>query len=180
MVSATEVMKTIFGMGQKASSIVVVNIRLPRIIAAAVAGWGLSISGMAMQTLLKNPLGSPFTLGISQAAAFGAALAIVVMGGGGLSGAGGSLVPVAALVTAFHGVVAFVGLLAPHMAKRLCPGAEHRILLMFSSVLGAQLLLAADTADRVLVGSGALPVGVLTSFMGVPLFLYLLIRRNRP
>jgi iron complex transport system permease protein len=43
-------------------------------------------------------------------------------------------------------------------------------------MLGAVLLLLADTLGRLLVGSGTLPVGVLTSFMGAPLFLYLLLR----
>jgi iron complex transport system permease protein len=82
---------------------------------------------------------------------------------------------VAALVTAFHGVIAFLGLLAPHIAKRLV-GGDHRILIPFSCVIGAFLLLAADTVGRTVVGSGTLPVGVLTSFMGAPLFLYLLIK----
>lgn len=82
---------------------------------------------------------------------------------------------VAALATAFHGVIAFLGLLAPHIGRRLV-GADHRLLAPFSGLIGALLLLAADTGGRLLVGSGTLPVGVLTSFMGAPLFLYLLMR----
>jgi len=82
---------------------------------------------------------------------------------------------VSALATAFHGVIAFVGLIAPHMARRLV-GDDHRLLIPFSSVLGALLLLTADTLGRVLIGSGALPVGVITSFLGAPMFLYLLVR----
>jgi iron complex transport system permease protein len=81
---------------------------------------------------------------------------------------------VSALVVAFHGVIAFLGLLAPHIGRRLV-GADHRVLLLHSCVLGALLLLSADTIGRILIGSGTLPVGVLTSFMGAPLFLYLLI-----
>jgi iron complex transport system permease protein len=79
----------------------------------------------------------------------------------------------AALVTCFHGVIAFLGLLAPHIGRRLI-GPDHRLLIPYSCLLGALLLLLADTVGRVVVGSGTLPVGVLTSFMGAPLFLYLL------
>ena len=82
---------------------------------------------------------------------------------------------VAALVTAFLGVIAFLGLLAPHIGRRLV-GGDHRFLIPHSCVIGSLLLLIADTVSRTLVGSGTLPVGVLTSFMGAPLFLYLLIR----
>jgi iron complex transport system permease protein len=81
----------------------------------------------------------------------------------------------ASLATALHGVIAFLGLLAPHIGRRLI-GADHRFLIPYSCLIGALLLLLADTAGRLIVGSGTLPVGVLTSFMGAPLFLYLLIR----
>ncbi|MFV0420673.1 FecCD family ABC transporter permease [Oleidesulfovibrio sp.] len=58
------------------------NIRLPQALAAVVSGAGLAVAGAAMQSILRNPLGSPFTLGISHAAAFGAALSVMVLGGG--------------------------------------------------------------------------------------------------
>ncbi len=311
-----KVIAALFGQTDGSAGIVIWNIRMPRIVAAIVAGWGLGVSGAVMQCLLKNPLGSPFTLGISHGAAFGAAFAIVFLGAGGVQygtlrttaasllnvynvyavtlfafagamittfiilllarmrqmapesiilagvalsslfmsgtiliqycatevelasivfwtfgdvsrsnwneiaimtvattvgtayfilkqwdfnalsagedvakGLGvevertrmwGMLVAalVAALVVAFHGVIAFLGLLAPHIGRRLV-GADHRVLLLHSCVLGALLLLVADTIGRVVVGSGTLPVGVLTSFMGAPLFLYLLIGGRR-
>ncbi len=311
--STLKVIRALLGYEEGAAGIVIWNIRMPRIVAAIVAGWGLAISGVAMQCLLRNPLGSPFTLGISHGAAFGAALAIVVLGGGvaqssvlrttastlvfvedvfsvtffaflgamaatlvilalsrmkrlspgsiilagvalsslfvsgtiliqyfateveiativfwtfgdvsrsswqeiGVMTAASAVVTVyfvlnrwklnalssgedvakgigvdvekvrlwgmlmaalvAALVTAFHGVIAFLGLLAPHIARRMV-GADHRLLIPFASIVGALLLLLADTAGRILIGSGTLPVGVLTSFMGAPLFLYLLTR----
>lgn len=311
--SVLEVLHALLGHEEGAAGIVIWNIRMPRIVAAIVAGWGLAISGVAMQCLLKNPLGSPFTLGISHGAAFGAALAIVVVGAGaaqssvlrttasslvfieslfsvtffaflgaisatlvilalsrmkrlspgsiilagvalsslfvsgtiliqyfateveiativfwtfgdvsrsswqeiGLMTAASVVVTfyfvmnrwnlnalssgeevakgigvevervrlwgmlmaalMAALVTAFHGVIAFLGLLAPHIARRMV-GADHRLLIPYSCIVGALLLLLADTAGRILIGSGTLPVGVLTSFMGAPLFLYLLVR----
>ena len=306
--SLTDVVEALAGVGQGRAGIVVWYIRLPRIVAAVVSGCGLGLTGMVMQSLLKNPLASPFTLGISQGAAFGAAFAIVILGLGGLGpsapaqSAGASMVTVtlsafigamaatavilmlarfrkmspesvilagvalsslftsgtiliqffaseveiatvvfwtfgdvarsswpeiallsmvtlgvllfflwnrwnlnalaagedearslgvnvdrlrligmflaalvAALVTSFHGVIAFLGLLAPHIARRLA-GGDHRFLIPFSCLVGALLLLAADTVGRLLVGSSSLPVGVLTSFMGAPLFLFLLIK----
>ena len=310
--SPFKVIAALLGQTEGSASIVIWNIRMPRIVAALVAGWGLGVSGAVMQCLLKNPLGSPFTLGISHGAAFGAAFAIVFLGAGGvqygaLRTTAASLLSVynvyavtffafigamittftilllarmrqlgpesiilagvalsslfvsgtiliqyfatevelasivfwtfgdvsrsnwneigimtvatvvgtayfvvkqwdfnalsagedvakglgvevertrlwgmfmaalvSALVVAFHGVIAFLGLLAPHIGRRLV-GADHRLLLPYSCVLGALILLLADTIGRVLVGSGTLPVGVLTSFMGAPLFLYLLI-----
>ncbi|MDR2642127.1 MAG: iron ABC transporter permease [Planctomycetaceae bacterium] len=60
---------------------IILNIRLPQSIAALLAGAGLSIAGATMQGVLRNPLCSPFTLGISSAAAFGAALTLLVVGG---------------------------------------------------------------------------------------------------
>jgi iron complex transport system permease protein len=62
--------------------IIIWNIRLPQALSAMVAGAGLSVSGAVMQSILRNPLGSPFTLGISHAAAFGAAFAVMVLDSG--------------------------------------------------------------------------------------------------
>ncbi len=292
-----DVLLALTGSAKGAAGVVITHIRMPRVIAAIVCGWGLSLSGLCLQSLLKNPLASPSTLGISQGAAFGAATAIVFLGtkvysvtvfafGGAmaatlvvlvLSGlkrlspgavilAGVALSSlfvsatiliqylatetqlamvvfwtfgdvarsswreiglmagvvflvslylmmlrwdlnalasgeetakglgvnvekirvtgmlaaalVSAMATAFHGVIAFVGLIAPHMARRLV-GDDHRLLIPFSAVLGALLLLTSDTLGRILIGSGALPVGVVTSFLGAPMFLYLLIREYR-
>ena len=147
-------------------------------------GWGLSLSGLSIQSLLKNPLGSPSTLGISQGAAFGAAAAIVLFGQQMVSvtvcafAGAMAVIMVASLATAFHGVIAFVGLIAPHIARRLV-GADHVLLIPFSAIIGALLLLGADTIGRTLIGFGALPVGIITSFMGAPMFLCLLIRGYR-
>ncbi|GAO31927.1 iron(III) dicitrate transport system permease protein [Geofilum rubicundum JCM 15548] len=59
---------------------IVFKIRLPRILAAVLAGAALSVSGAVIQTVIRNPLGSPYTLGLSAASMFGAALAIVTLG----------------------------------------------------------------------------------------------------
>lgn len=280
------------------------NVRLPRVIAAIVAGGGLAIAGAAMQTVLRNPLGAPYTLGISQAAAFGAACSIVVLniGSAGLSQFGdfgpylttisafvasmvatgvilllvtyrratpetmiltgvamGSLftagmttiqyfasdtevativywtfgdvgratwgqvavmtavvVPallyfvrngwnydvldagtqtakslgvdveslrirgmamasvVTATIISFVGIIGFVGLVAPHIV-RMVIGGNERYLLGASAVLGAILLVAADTLARTVVSPVVLPVSILSSFLGAPLFIYLVI-----
>jgi iron complex transport system permease protein len=311
--SLGSIVRALLGMEGGPQRTVVWSIRMPRIAAAIAAGCALGLSGVATQSLLRNPLASPFTLGISQGAAFGAAFSIVALGAGGMrvsalrtadvSGftihsvyavtlfaflgaivatliilllarlrkmspeaiilAGVALASlftsgtiliqyfatdteiatvvfwtfgdvarsswqeigllaavtamaifyfllnqwnlnaiatgedsaqalgvevahvrlmgmflaalVAALTTAFHGVIAFLGLLAPHIGRRLV-GGDHRLLIPYACVIGSILLLAADTFGRLLVGSGTLPVGVLTSFMGAPLFLYLLLR----
>ena len=65
----------------------ILNIRLPQALAAILAGAGLAISGATMQGVLRNPLSSPMTLGISNAAAFGAAMALFI-GGGSVMGTG--------------------------------------------------------------------------------------------
>ncbi|MBM9518754.1 iron ABC transporter permease [Desulforhopalus vacuolatus] len=82
-ISLTDVVSSLIGLEtSKKIEIIVWNIRLPQAISAMVAGAGLALSGAVMQSILRNPLGSPFTLGIAHAAAFGAALGVMVLGGG--------------------------------------------------------------------------------------------------
>ena len=280
---------------------IVWSLRLPRIAMAIVAGAGFAVSGAAMQGILRNPLVSPFTIGISSGAGFGASLAIV-MGFGILSSgqylvignafffailstalvygvarlrgvspetlilagialmylfsastsmlqyvatehqlqgvvfwlfgslasatwkslsivtlvfvisfpllmkyawdlnalAAGDEVAVslginagrvrmavmilASLITAtiicFTGIIGFVCLVAPHIT-RMMTGGDHRFLIPFSSIVGAILLLAADTVGRTVMAPAELPVGIVTAFIGVPMFLYLLITKRR-
>ena len=78
----SEVIKVLFGQGTELSQLVVMNIRLPRIVAAILVGAILAVSGAVMHCVLRNPLASPSTLGVSHGAAFGAALGIIVFGGG--------------------------------------------------------------------------------------------------
>lgn len=292
--------------GGGASGMVIWNMRLPRVLAALLVGGGLALAGAAMQTLLRNPLASPFTMGVSHGAMFGASLAIFILGSGGAESTGrillnnpystalfaflGSLLGVfvvltlaslrglspeamilagvamsamftagttllqyfadeiqlasmvywsfgdlgraswreigvigitlgtalmyfilrswdlnaiesgddiasslgvnvervrivgtllASLITAvsvaFVGIIGFIGLICPHMV-RLLIGSDHRFLLPSSVLLGALLLLVSDTFSRTILSPTILPVGIITSFMGAPLFVYLLIR----
>ncbi|MFP4257493.1 MAG: FecCD family ABC transporter permease [Desulfovermiculus sp.] len=290
--------------------IIVWNIRLPQALTAIVAGAGLSVAGAAMQCILRNPLGSPFTLGISHAAAFGAALSVMLIGSGisfgdgdaghtanpylttsaafvfSLAAAGviigisrirgatpevmvltgvalgalftagtmflqffaddqelaamvfwtfgdtsradwgelailagicaisfvffviqawsynaidagdetakglgvrvervrmvGMLVAslVTAVIIAFLGIIGFVGLVVPHMVRRLI-GSDHRFLLPASILGGGLLLLLSDTVARLLIAPHVLPVSVLTAFLGAPVFIVLILRGRR-
>lgn len=79
------VIRTLCGLPvEQRLEIIIWHIRLPQVLTACVAGAGLAGAGAAMQAILRNPLGSPFTLGISHAAAFGAALAVMLLGATGL------------------------------------------------------------------------------------------------
>ncbi|MFO7713667.1 FecCD family ABC transporter permease [Desulfosarcina sp.] len=79
------VMRVLSGMDADARfQTIIYDIRLPHALAALLAGAGLSAAGAAMQSILRNPLGSPFTLGLSQAGAFGAAFAVMLMGTGAM------------------------------------------------------------------------------------------------
>jgi iron complex transport system permease protein len=287
---------------------ILLNIRLTRIVSALLGGAALSVSGSIMQIILRNPLGSPFTLGISQAAAFGAAFAVVFLGGANthssafdsldilqpytitlsaffwsllctalvllianrkgsgaeimvLAGiAAGSLfsagtaafqyiaddvelstivfwtfgdigrtswpeffilllvfcicflyfisrlwayaalgsgdelarslgvrvkrlrilsMAAASLLTAvtvsFFGIIAFVGLVVPHITRRMIR-IEEKQLIPLTTLFGALFLLMADSLSRLIISPLILPVGIITSFIGAPLFIYLLLK----
>jgi iron complex transport system permease protein len=307
--SVKDVMKTLIGQGEERFRIIVWNIRMPRILSAMIAGIGLSVAGCVTQSILRNPLASPFTLGISQGAAFGAAVAIILFGAGSttnpdsviinnpylvvifafLGAMGSTLVVlmlaknfrvtpeamvlagvalgslfsaitmilqyfaddvkvasivfwtfgdlgraswrdltimsvvvgislayfmlnrwnynaldsgeetakglgvevektrfygmfmsslVAAVITSFVGIIGFVGLVGPHIMRRLI-GGDHRFLIPASSAIGALILLASDTIGRTIISPVVLPVGAITSFLGAPVFLYVLSRGYR-
>lgn len=76
-------------------------------------------------------------------------------------------------VTATTGIIGFVGLIAPH-AVRLVAGPDHRVVLPASALLGAALVLAADSVARTVAKPAELPLGVLTAAIGVPMFLFML------
>ena len=77
-----EIIRTLMGKGESLSQTAIISIRLPRVIAAILVGAALASAGAVMQCVLRNPLASASTLGVSQGAAFGAAMGIVVFGGG--------------------------------------------------------------------------------------------------
>lgn len=281
--------------------VIVWDVRLPSALMALLVGVALSLAGAEMQTILNNPLASPFTLGVSSAASLGAALAIVLGIGlpgipagwlvtgnaflfafasvlllqsvASLRGAGvdslvlfgialvfafnalvalvqfvasadalqqlvfwgmGSLsrvtwqaigvLGVVVLVTfpfsvaaswkltalrlgedrarslgvdvgrlrfaslfrisllaatsvAFVGTIGFIGLVGPHIA-RLLIGEDHRFFLPASALTGALVMALADIASKTIVPGIVLPIGIVTSLVGLPVFFALILRRR--
>ncbi len=82
-----------------------------------------------------------------------------------------------AAAVAVSGVIGFIGLVVPHLI-RMWLGSDHRAVIPGSVLAGAFLLLIADTAARTLVAPAEMPVGLLTSILGAPWFLWLIFRRG--
>ena len=93
-----------------------------------------------------------------------------------------AVIAVASLLTAaavlLGGIIAFVGLLVPHIV-RLIVGPEHGRLLLLSAICGASYLIIADAFARIVIAPSELPVGIVTAFLGGPVLLYLLRRSKR-
>ena len=299
-----EVVSTIFmpGSAEVSTRVIVWDIRMPIALMAVAVGAALSIAGAEMQTILNNPLASPFTLGISAAAGFGAALALVLglsvipFAGvflvsanafvfaiiasmiifflSGLRGVTietmvllgialvflfssllallqyiaseqalqqvvfwtlGSLVKatwpkigiacavllitiplfvkqvwtltalrlgddkahslginvrkvrlqvliavsiLAAAAVAFVGTIGFVGLVGPHVARMLV-GEDQRFFLPMSAITGAILLSASSIVSKMITPGAIFPIGIITSLVGVPFFLSLILAKRR-
>lgn len=274
---------------------VIWDIRLPRILMALLCGAALSTGGVAMQGILRNPLVSPYTLGISAASAFGASIAIItgrynlvipcafltsltavsfvlilaykrgmnsqslILSGiavmyafsagtsllqylatqdqlarivfwlmGSLSSttwnqvkitailslivlpiiysfswklniinagdetAGslgvnttavlfiivGTVTLISSIIVSFTGVIGFIGLAAPHIA-RLLVGSDYKVLFPATALTGSFLLIISDTIARSLLGNTELPIGIITSLIGVPFLISILLNRNK-
>ena len=289
-----------FGTSEWWDDYIVWDVRLPRVVIASVAGASLAICGAAVQSLMNNPLASPYTLGISSGACFGAVLAIVagfsfsssvgtygitsnafifgmlpvavvliisksirmtpvtlILVGVAISQFFGSLstlvmmnadegslqaaylwqvgtlsnavwadlplmfillimgsvalmifswkfnvltlgddsakslgvdankfritmMVILALMTmsvvSYTGIIGFVGMIAPHIV-RFVIGSDNKFVLPASMIIGAIILLSADTISRMVVVE-SIPVGAVMSFIGGPIFIYLVIKRN--
>ena len=311
--SFSDALNALFGNGQNNYIVIMQKIRLPRAIAALLVGAGLSIAGLIMQTCLGNDMASPSTLGVSNAATFGANLAIIGFAGGFLV-TGNNLnnimansnvystsivafifsfvsvlitlglckikslsketvilvgVAMGAIWTAFTsllqffatdvslsaavvwsfgdlsratykvdliiaiilvlsyiffslfknhynamlsgddvaksvgvrveglrfisllitsiivaicianiGIIGFIGIICPHIAKRIF-GYNHKYTIPASIFLGSILLLLSDTLARIIGNGTRIPVGIITSIIGAPFFLYIIFRRKR-
>ena len=81
----------------------------------------------------------------------------------------------AASAVTLSGTIGFVGLIVPHVARRMV-GSDARYVLAASALLGAALTIAADALSRTLLAPAEIPIGVLLAFIGVPAFLYLYLR----
>lgn len=300
----------LFNVGEASTVSIVQKIRLPRSLGAVVVGATLSLSGLLMQSVLNNPMASPATLGISNAASFGANVGIMALSGVGLAGIGNFTIAaqspwlvslfallfsficlglvlllssfakfkpstvvligigfssfflalttllqyfaddvslsavtnwafgnlerlnfvqisiiggiavislivssclsykfnalqggetlarsmgvrttsirlvalfLASLMTAvsvcFCGIIGFIGIMAPQCLKRII-GNNMKVLIPFSFLGGACLLLVCDIFTRLIGGGTSLPVGAITSLLGVPVFIILLFSRK--
>jgi len=82
-----------------------------------------------------------------------------------------------ATIVSFTGTIGFIGLVAPHLV-RMAIGTDNKILVPTSGIIGALLLVVSDTVARTIMSPIILPVGSVTSFLGVPLLLYLVLRKK--
>jgi len=81
-------------------------------------------------------------------------------------------------VVSIAGIIGFVGLIVPHIARMMAKSGKHKNLVIYTAFTGSILLLICDDLSRTLFGGAEIPVGVFTSLLGVPFFLYLLIKRR--
>ncbi|MDR3092225.1 MAG: iron ABC transporter permease [Clostridiales bacterium] len=293
----SEVFQGLFGSPNDAARQIMLNVRLPRLLAGAMAGAALAVSGVILQTILSNPLAAPGIIGVNAGAGLFAAAAMALLPGafwavpvsaflgalltvllvyGAARAAGASrttlilsgvavsslmtagintllslypdilrglrdfqtggfagvsirqLLPAGVVITiglltalffggelsvlslgedsaralglnaglfrflflglaaalagaavSFSGLLGFIGLIVPHMAKLLLPNGGKRMFIGTSAIMGAAFLTLCDTAARTLFSPGELPVGVLAAYLGVPLFMWLLYRDRR-
>lgn len=136
---AGEILRSLAGLEvDPRHQIIIHNIRLPQALAALLAGAGLAVAGAAMQSILRNPLGSPFTLGLSQAGAFGAALAMLLLGNISLPGlqAGAMAIRAPWLTTLFAFLACLAASLVIIAIARL-RGASPEVMVLSGVALGS-------------------------------------------
>jgi iron complex transport system permease protein len=80
---------------------------------------------------------------------------------------------ITSLAVSICGIIGFTGLMMPHIARRLV-GPDHRLFLPVSVLMGAAFLLLCDIFSKIIIAPGEVPIGVITSFIGVPFFIYIL------
>ena len=86
-------------------------------------------------------------------------------------------VALAAASVSVSGAIGFVGLIAPHMTRRLV-GETHKYVIPIAALIGAVLVLTADTLGRLILQPAEIPTGVVVAIIGAPYFLYLLAKLN--
>ena len=84
---------------------------------------------------------------------------------------------ITAVCVSFLGVIGFVGIICPHVTKKLL-GQDHRVTIPVSCLSGSMLLLLADTVSRSMGNGSALPVGAITSLLGAPFFIAIIFSRK--
>ena len=147
-----------------------------------------SMGSLAGASWLKLALAAPFILPVLLLAPrLGAGLNALALGEAAARHIGHPVQRIKALTvlavaaatgaaTAAAGGIGFVGIVVPHLL-RLASGPDHRRLLPNAALLGAALLVAADTAARLVVAPAELPIGIITALLGAPVFLWILLRQ---
>lgn len=136
--SVAEVLASLTGSGASPRvDAIVRGIRLPQALAAVVAGGGLAVAGAVMQAILRNPLGSPFTLGISHAAAFGAAFSVMVLDSGLMTSGRQAVTIVNPYATTLAAFVASLGASAVIIAISRLRGSRPETMVLTGVALGA-------------------------------------------
>jgi iron complex transport system permease protein len=82
-------------------------------------------------------------------------------------------------ITAFAGPIAFIGLAVPHMAKLIFQTSNHKILFWSTSLLGMSIMLLCDIISQVPGGNFTLPINAITSIIGAPVVIWLLVRKRK-
>ena len=141
-ISLTKIVEALLGFGDEKTLMLIKSIRLPRVAAGIVAGTGLAISGCIMQNNLGNPLASPSTLGISNAAAFGANVAIILLGAGNVLSTGLGRVSIShpytvTLIALFFALAATGFILSLSMLRKFSPESIILAGVAISSLFGA-------------------------------------------
>ena len=140
------------------NSSVVWKLRMPRIAGAILAGCALALAGAIMQVILRNPLASPFTLGISNAAAFGASVGIIYLNGGLMIGSVAAYAqinePIIVTISAFiFSLVATIFIVSMVKATECTPETIVLAGLAIASIFGACLAFMQYIADDVSISS---------------------------
>lgn len=143
-------------------SVIVWNLRLPRILTAIVAGAGLSVCGCVMQNNLRNPLASPSTLGISDAAAFGANFAIIVLGAGTVTSVSATLSENPYLITTMAFTMSMITMVVVILLSRATNFSPSSVVL--AGVAIGSIFAAATTIIRVFASDSAISTAVFWSF----------------
>ncbi|GHU50410.1 corrinoid ABC transporter permease [Clostridia bacterium] len=145
-------------------------------------------AGVSMRQLL--PAGVIIVAGILTALIFGGELSVLSLGEGTARSLGlnvslfrllflAAAAALAGAAVSFSGLLGFIGLIVPHMARLILRGSGKRMLIGTSGMMGAAFLTLCDTFARTLFSPGELPVGILTAYLGVPLFMWLLYKDRR-
>ncbi|MGL4832523.1 MAG: FecCD family ABC transporter permease [Propionibacteriaceae bacterium] len=133
---------------------------------------GLAVVVVTVVALVYGHSYTLLELGDETATAMGVPVQVLRLGTGLL------VTLTAALVVSFTGIIGFVGLVGPHIAHFLI-GSERRVQLPLSGLIGAALVVAADLIGRTVMSPVEIPVGIIVSLIGVPLFVWLILRSRQ-